>query len=70
MHQIAFGQIPLARAPIPDRVYQCQKLVEGGIAQRCMRNVFIEWLKPHAPSIAVVPGPNWGQVVGDSYFAS
>jgi hypothetical protein len=34
VHQIAFGQIPLARTPISNRVYQCQKPVEGGIAQR------------------------------------
>ena len=30
---------------------------------------FIERLKPHAPSIAVMPGPNRRQVAGDSNFA-
>jgi hypothetical protein len=69
VHQIALGQIPLACAPIPNRIYPCQQLVEGGIAQRCMRDVFVERLEPHAPGIAVMPRPNWREVVGDSNLA-
>jgi hypothetical protein len=66
VHQIALGQIPLACAPIPNRIYQCQQLVEGGIAQRCMRDVFVERLEPHAPGYrrdakAKLAGGRWRQ---------